>query len=40
MKAMWLGMVVAVVIAVVAGFVLDAVDMSSASTYSSANTRI
>ena len=40
MKAMWLGMVAAVVIAAAAAFVLDAVDVTSAQTFSSSDTRL
>ena len=40
MKAMWLGMVAAVAIAIVAGIVLDNIENSSAREFSSSSTRL
>ena len=40
MNAMWLGMAAAVVIAIVVGVVLGAVEISSAEQFSSAGARL
>lgn len=40
MKSMWLGMVAAVVIAVGAAVVLGAMDISTAQSFSTPNTRL
>lgn len=39
MKALWLGMAAAVIIAVVAGVVLDAVEETSGERFSTSSTR-
>lgn len=40
MKAMWFGMVAAVIIAIVAGVALDNIGGTSAERFSSADTRL
>ncbi len=40
MKAMWLGMIAAVVIAAAAGFVLESVEVTSAQAFSTSSTRL